>query len=94
LIFAGAVLIWLFNSLASAIRATGNMTLPAVVTLSGTAILIPLSPVLIFGWGPIPALGIAGGRDCIAAYYAGGDRRLMGVIYGRRRVCCIRRSAA
>jgi len=71
-IFAGAVLIWLFNALASAIRATGNMTLPALVTLSGTAILVPLSPVLIFGWGPIPAMGIAGGAIALLAYYAVG----------------------
>ena len=48
-VFAGAVLIWLFNSLAAVIRATGNMAVPAIVTLAGTAILVPLSPVLIFG---------------------------------------------
>src|SRR5580765_4781604 len=58
-VFAGAALIWLFNSLASVIRATGNMAVPAIVTLVGAAVLVPLSPLLIFGWGPIPALGIA-----------------------------------
>src|SRR5882724_2750152 len=71
-IFAGAVMIWIFNSLASVIRATGNMAVPAIVTLAGTAILVPLSPVLIFGWGPIPALGIAGGAIALLAYYAAG----------------------
>src|SRR2546423_10651919 len=30
-IFAGAVLIWLFNSLAAVIRGTGNMGVPAIV---------------------------------------------------------------
>ena len=31
-IFSGAVLVWLFNSLANVIRGTGNMTVPALVT--------------------------------------------------------------
>ena len=34
-IFAGAVLVWLFNSLAAVIRGTGNMALPALVTCVG-----------------------------------------------------------
>ena len=71
-VFAGAVLIWLFNSLAAVIRGTGNMAVPAIVTLTGTAILVPLSPVLIFGWGPFPALGIAGGAIALLAFYAAG----------------------
>jgi MatE len=51
-VFAGAILIWVFNSLANVIRGTGNMAVPAVVTSVGAAALIPLSPCLIFGWGP------------------------------------------
>src|SRR5712691_511361 len=31
-VFSGAILIWVFNSLASVIRGTGNMAVPAVVT--------------------------------------------------------------
>src|SRR5262245_14825955 len=56
-IFAGAVLIWVFNSLANVIRGTGNMILPAGVTLAGVVVLIPLSPALILGLGPFPRLG-------------------------------------
>src|SRR3989454_5680539 len=55
-VFAGAVLVWLFNSLAAVIRGTGNMAFPAAVTCVGVVILVPLSPALIFGWGPFPAL--------------------------------------
>src|SRR5262249_27691483 len=59
--FAGALLVWLFNALANVIRGTGNMALPATVTCAGAAVLIPVSPCLIFGWGPCPQLGVAGG---------------------------------
>lgn len=48
-VFAGAVLVWVFNSLANVIRGTGNMLVPAAVTCAGAAALIPLSPCLIFG---------------------------------------------
>src|SRR5213076_214386 len=71
-VFAGAVLVWLFNSLAAVIRGTGNMALPAIVICVGALIVIPVSPALIFGWGPLPPLGIAGGAIALIAYYAAG----------------------
>ena len=60
-VFAGNILVWLMNGLASVIRGTGNMLFPSMVICIGVALLIPLSPFLIFGFGPMPALGIAGG---------------------------------
>jgi putative MATE family efflux protein len=60
-VFAGAVLVWLLNALASVLRGTGNMLVPSVAICVGVVLLIPLSPLLIFGLGPVPALGIAGG---------------------------------
>jgi putative MATE family efflux protein len=60
-VFAGNVLVWLLNAFASVIRGTGNMLVPSAVICIGVVVLIPLSPLLIFGYGPIPALGIAGG---------------------------------
>jgi Na+-driven multidrug efflux pump len=72
-LFGAAVLIWLFNSLANVIRGTGNMFLPAAVVCAGAAILIPVSPVLIFGFGFLPRLGIVGGAVAIIAYYAIGS---------------------
>ena len=61
MVFAGNVLVWLMNGLASVIRGTGNMLVPALAVCLGVVLLVPLSPLLIFGWGPVPALGIAGG---------------------------------
>jgi len=72
-VFGGAVLVWLFNSLAAVIRGTGNMGLPAAVTCVGVVALLPLSPLLIFGWGPLPGMGIAGGALALLLYYAVGS---------------------
>jgi putative MATE family efflux protein len=60
-VFAGNVLVWLMNALASVIRGTGNMLVPSLAICVGVVVLVPLSPLLIFGFGPLPALGIAGG---------------------------------
>ncbi len=59
-VFAGTVLVWLMNALASVIRGTGNMLVPSVAVCAGVLLLVPLSPLLIFGYGALPAFGIAG----------------------------------
>lgn len=69
-VFAGAVLVWLFNTLASVVRGTGNMRLPALVVIAGAPLTAALSPALIFGWGPLPRLGIAGAATAFLAFYA------------------------
>jgi len=69
-VFAGMVLVWLSAALTSVIRGTGNMLVPALVIIGGVVLLIPLSPLLIFGIGPFPALGIAGGGVALLIFYA------------------------
>jgi Na+-driven multidrug efflux pump len=59
------------NALASVIRGTGNMLVPALVICVGAIALVPLSPLLIFGFGPIPAMGIAGGGVALVLYNLG-----------------------
>ena len=85
-VFSAAVLIWIFNSLANVIRGTGNMAVPAVVTSVGAAVLIPLSPCLIFGWGPFPRLGVAGGAVAVIAYYIIGSLALLAYLRRGRSV--------
>jgi len=58
--FSGAVSIFMLNLLGSAVRGTGNMTLPASVIVASVMAHVLVSPVLIFGWGPLPHLGAAG----------------------------------
>jgi putative MATE family efflux protein len=91
-VFAGNVLLWVMNGLASAIRGTGNMLVPAIVICVGVVFLVPLSPVLIFGWGPIPALGVAGGGTAIVAFYAAGTAVLGWYVLSGRNLARLRRS--
>jgi Na+-driven multidrug efflux pump len=85
-IFAAAILVWLFNSLANVIRGTGNMAFPAIVTVGGVVVLIPLSPCLIFGLGPFPRLGVVGGAVAIVVYYAIGGAVLAGYLRSARSI--------
>lgn len=73
LIFGGAALLWLMNSLASVLRGTGDMRTPAVVMVAGAFIVIPLSPLLIFGAGPVAGLGVRGAALALIAYYFAGS---------------------
>lgn len=85
-VFAGATLVWLFNTLANVIRGTGNMMVPALVTCAGVVVLIPLSPCLIFGLGPFPRLGVAGGAAAVVFYYAIGSLILAAYLRSGRSV--------
>jgi putative MATE family efflux protein len=69
-VFAGSLLIWLVNAFANVLRGTGNMLVPSAVICGGIVVLVPLSPCLIFGIGPFPALGVAGGAVALLIYYA------------------------
>lgn len=68
-VFAGSIPIWVTALLSSALRGAGNVTVPAQVISAGTVLLIALSPALIFGWGPFPRLGVAGGGVAVVIYY-------------------------
>lgn len=79
IVFGGNVLLWVMNGLASVIRGTGNMLTPALVVCIGAILLVPVSPMLIFGFAPIPglgiaipAMGIAGGALALVLFYVGG----------------------
>jgi putative MATE family efflux protein len=59
-IFGGAAAIWAINVLAAIVRGSGNMLLPSLALLAATLVHLALCPLLVFGWGPVPALGVAG----------------------------------
>jgi putative MATE family efflux protein len=59
-LFAGAAVIWSANVLAAVVRGDGNMLLPALMLLATALIHVLLCPLLVFGWGPVTGLGMAG----------------------------------
>ncbi|HEY4165171.1 MAG TPA: MATE family efflux transporter, partial [Reyranella sp.] len=71
ILFSGSIAVWIVNLLVSALRGSGNVKVPAMITLVGALIMIPLSPTLIFGFGPIPRLGISGAGAAFNIYYVG-----------------------
>jgi MATE family, multidrug efflux pump len=91
-VFAGNVLLWVMNGLANVVRGTGNMLVPALVIGVGVIVLVPLSPLLIFGIGPFPAFGIAGGGAALVLFYAAGTAVLAWHILSGRNIARLRLS--
>jgi putative MATE family efflux protein len=56
----GAPLIFGFFAVDAAFRAAGDTRTPFMLLFASVAVTLVLDPVLIVGWGPIPALGVAG----------------------------------
>jgi putative MATE family efflux protein len=69
----GAVAICVSNLLGNAVRGTGNMSFPASVLVGCVVVHIAISPVLIFGFGPLPALGPAGAGLGLVIPFVGGS---------------------
>jgi putative MATE family efflux protein len=59
-LFAGSLAYWLLSTLTSVVRGAGQAAVLAVVYLAAEALHIMLVPMLMFGVGPLPPLGIAG----------------------------------
>ncbi|MGE0658297.1 MAG: MATE family efflux transporter [Reyranellaceae bacterium] len=70
--FLGAPFVCLTNVLANIVRGTGNMKVPAGAIIVGEAMHLTLSPILIGGLGPIPALGMTGAALAALTPYAFG----------------------
>jgi putative MATE family efflux protein len=85
-IFGGAVAFWSFNSLASVIRGTGRMGLPAGVMAGASAVYLLLAPALILGWGPLPRLGVAGAAAASVTAFSMGALVLGAVLFSGRSV--------
>jgi putative MATE family efflux protein len=80
----GAVCITVLNLLGNAVRGTGNMSLHAGVLVGCVLAHIALSPILIFGWGPFPALGPAGAGWGLVIPFAVGALIMIGYLRSRR----------
>jgi putative MATE family efflux protein len=82
--FRGVALVWLFNTLASIYRGVGQPAFPALVGAAGGIVIVIASPSMIFGVGPIPALGIAGAGIAVILYVTVGSGVLLARMFGPR----------
>ena len=90
-LFSGAAIIWFTNVLAAVVRGLGNMVLPSAL-LFGTALLhLALCPLLVFGWGPVPALGVAGAAMSTLCVNAAAALWLLGYLWRPSGVVHLRR---
>jgi putative MATE family efflux protein len=70
-IFAGALAYWLLSTLTSVVRGAGQAAILALVYIAAEALHIVLVPLLMFGFGPLPPLGIPGaGIATVASFTA------------------------
>ncbi|HXE48306.1 MAG TPA: MATE family efflux transporter [Ramlibacter sp.] len=69
-LFGGAVVIWLTNLLSSCVRGSGNMLIPSLALLGTATVHVALCPLLVFGWGPVKGMGIAGAAASMLTAYA------------------------
>jgi putative MATE family efflux protein len=67
-LFLGAVPFWVFNAAASVLRGGGNAAYPATVGAVGGVITLAVSPLLIFGAGPVRGFGMAGAAGAVVGY--------------------------
>lgn len=58
--FPGCIAIWMCHASLSVIRGTGDMGMPSLLLLLVSTVSIPLAGGFALGWGPLPALGMAG----------------------------------
>jgi hypothetical protein len=59
-LFSGAMLVWLCNTLASVVRGTGNMRVPSSVVFAVAVLQIAVGGALGLGLGPFPRWGMTG----------------------------------
>jgi putative MATE family efflux protein len=59
-LFSGALAVWLFNTLASILRGSGDMRVPSLALAAAALLQITLGGALGLGWGPVPRLGMPG----------------------------------
>ncbi|WPP51088.1 MATE family efflux transporter [Catalinimonas niigatensis] len=56
----GFIFLFLFFVFQSLMRGIGNVVIPTYVVLSTVLLNLILDPLFIYGWGPVPAMGVAG----------------------------------
>ena len=79
------VFVLLLHAVTAVFRGHGNTRTPFLVSFASLAVNAAADPLLIFGWGPVPALGVAGSAWATALAHAGSAAVLLALL-GRARL--------
>src|SRR5579864_7420843 len=90
-IFLGLPCLYMYAFIMAVLRGAGDSKTPFYFMLLSVAIDIALNPVLIFGVGPIPRLGIAGSALATFIAQAVSLTALIRHLYRRRHILCLHR---
>jgi putative MATE family efflux protein len=88
--FGAGVCICVLNLLGNVVRGTGNMSLPAFVLVGCVLAHIGLAPVLIFGFGPVPAFGPAGAAWGLVIPFGVGSLGMIWYLRSRKAIVRLR----
>lgn len=87
ILFGGAVIPWIMNTLAALLRGTGNMRLPSAIVLASALLQILLGGILGLGLGPVPSFGMRGvATSTLIAFATGAAVMAWYLLSGRSRV--------
>ncbi len=76
-VFAGAITVWIANTLSSVLRGTGNMLVPALTLICAALVHLPLSAVL------VGRIGIAGAAIAYVTTFGLAGLAMAGVVFRR-----------
>ena len=91
IIFAGAPFMFFFFVLQGIMQGVGDSVTPFRVQLATVTLNAVLDPLLIFGWGPIPALGVAGAATATLISRGVSAGAILVILFRGRRGVRIRR---
>ncbi|HEY1288074.1 MAG TPA: MATE family efflux transporter [Burkholderiales bacterium] len=77
MVFAGALTVWMANTLSSVLRGTGNMLVPAVTLIAAAVVQVPLSGFL------VGRIGIAGAGFAYIASFGVAAAAMAAVVFSR-----------
>jgi putative MATE family efflux protein len=90
-IFLALPFLYLYAFVMAVLRGAGDSKTPFLFMLLSVGIDIALNPVFIFGWGPIPRLGIAGSALATFVAQAVSLTALIRHLYRRKHMLCLHR---
>ncbi len=91
IIFIGVPAIFLLNFMMMSLRGAGDSRTPFYFMLVSAVLDVGLNPLLIRGWGPVPALGIAGSAWATAIAQWSALILLVAWLYKRKHILCLGR---